>query len=295
MNGLPADYGPLFIHGSDPGFLGAIDSTGEGGWIEGWPRVIKGRGTPCQPEAFTPRQRRGTFSEGVNFFPRSLASGLPLKLNTPATSISVRKGTLMAEDAGGETLSSRGLVLAMALEQSAELIRTLPASRERDGALALLEQFTSLPCLTVIASYPSGVRAPRWDVCYPEDSPAILLIGNESARSDRSGATCLVCQALPRWSREKFEEPKEQWSRELLGHAARRVGAWAESPERIHAHRWRFGRLDRSNELAGPLEIPLGDVGIWVAGDLFSPGGGIQASWLSGDTLGARLAAGAAP
>ena len=117
----------------------------------------------------------------------------------------------------------------------------------------------------------------------------VLLIGNESARGGGGKGLCLVCQARPRWSREMFDQPKEHWSYELLRHAARRLGPWVQNPQEIHAHRWRYGRLDFSNELASALSIRIGGRHIWLAGDLFSPGGGIQAAWSSGDSVGARL------
>jgi hypothetical protein len=149
--------------------------------------------------------------------------------------------------------------------------------------------FASSPCLAVAAGYPASVPAPAWDILYPEEEPAVLLMGHDSAKRPGARPPVLVCQGSARWSRARFDALKEEWTRELLGIVARRVGSWALQPDWVYAHRWRHSRLDRANELAAPLELRVEGSRIGVAGDLFAPGGGVQAAWLSGDGLGARL------
>ena len=95
--------------------------------MEGWPREIDGSGTPCQPRAFAPFQRRGAFREGANSFAQALSSGLQITLRTLVTSISPGEDSILVESADGEELRSRDLVLALALEQSLPFIRMLPA------------------------------------------------------------------------------------------------------------------------------------------------------------------------
>jgi renalase len=303
FEGQPADYGPLFLHGSDPGFLAAVAAAG-GERREGWPTRVIGRGMPCQPEAFAPSQARTALADGVNAFPRALAQGLSIRLNALAAAVGVEDGSVSVVLSGGEKLASRHLVLAMALEQTAAFVRMLGQAEGAPGALALLSMFTSIPCLALIAGYEAAVPATDWDVCYPEDEPALLLIGNESSK--RTAATrvpggtrarrpaaapsrVLVFQASASWSAKRIERPKEEWSAELLGIVSRRLGPWAAAPRWTHPHRWRYGRLDRANELAGPLELHIGASRVGIAGDLFAPGGGLQAAWLSGDRLGTRL------
>ena len=226
---------------------------------------------------------------GINAFPRALAAGLPLKLNTQIVSIARTRGGMSVSSATGERLEGRNLVLAMALEQTMPFVAALEDAEGRDGILALLRLFISLPCLTVIAGYPRGAPVPDFDIQYPEEDHALMLLCNESSKRPGSPQVVMTYQAAPRWSRERMEMPKDQWARELVAAAARRLGSWADSPEWTHAHRWRYSRLDRANELAGPLEMRVGDSRVGIAGDLFSPGGGIQAAWLSGGKLAERL------
>jgi hypothetical protein len=258
--------------------------------LEGWPHRIVGSGTPCQPQAFAPREKRLAFAEGLNVFPQALASGLAVRLRTQVSQISAADGCISVEGADGERFQARDVVLAMALEQSVAFLRMLEPGTGRDGALALLDMFASLPCLTAIAGYPRGVQAPDWDVCYPEDDDALMLIGNESAKRSAGRFVILVYQAAPRWSRAWLEKPQEEWARELLARAAGHFGSWAGSPEWTHLHRWRYARLERVNELAAPLVFRVDRSRIGLAGDLFAPGGGMQAAWISGDRLAERLA-----
>ena len=283
FDGQPFDYGPLFIHGDDPNFLASVRETPGVHMLEGWPHRIEGKGTPCQPDAFAPSETRLAFAEGLNAFPHHLAPGLSVKANTQVVSAAVAGEQVRVESAIGEIFAARDVVLAAALEQSIPFLRD-------DRTRALLDMFASVPCLTVIAQYAHGTVEPDWDVCYPEDDDALLLIGNDSAKRPHGDHVTLVCQAAARWSRARFEAPRDEWSVELLARAARRVGAWVASPERVHLHRWRYARLDKANELAGPVIVRSGKCRVGLAGDLFAPGGGMQAAWLSGDRLGAQLA-----
>ena len=285
----PADYGPLFVHGSDPGFLAAVDAV-PGERRVGWPLRVSGRGMPCQPDAFSPSHRRLAFADGVTAFPRALAEGLSIRLRATAVSVGIENDGVVVALSSGERLTARHLVLAMALEQTAPFVRMLGQAEGARSALGVLSMFSSIPCLALIAGYDMSVPAPDWDVCYPEDEPALLLMSNESAKRTAARSRILVFQGSPSWSARRLERPKEEWSKELLGIVSRRLGPWSATPQWTHPHRWRYGRLDRANELAGPLELRVGASRIGIAGDLFSPGGGLQAAWLSGERVATRLA-----
>jgi predicted NAD/FAD-dependent oxidoreductase len=287
FEGQPADYGPAFIHGHEPGFLSAVDAV-DAERVAGWPARVSGHGKPCQPVAFAPYETRLAFVEGVNAFPRSLAKGLEIRLAAQASAIEVNGDTCIVALRNGERLAARELVLALALEQTIPFLRMFPAA---DGAAALgmLSLFTSLPCLALVAGYDAGTTLPDWEILYPEEEPALLLVSNESSKRPAGGGRVMLLQAAPRWSRQNLERPAAEWSAELLGIAARRLGAWAAAPRWTHPHRWRYGRLDLANELTGPLIVRAGARRIGIAGDLLSPGGGLQAAWMSGDRLAQRL------
>ncbi len=289
VGGHPLDMGPAFLHGSDPDFLAALEAV-PGPRVAGWPARISGTGRPCQPDAFSPGERRMAFAEGVAAFPRHLAAGLEVRLETEVAALEATPGGVRLALAGGGTpLAAPAAVLALASEQAVGLLAGMPgAPPEVNAARAVLQMARSLPCLALLAVYPPGVPAPEWDVAYPERSPVLLMAANEAAK--RGGPLALTLQASPAWSRERLRT--STWPEALLDEAAALLGPWAAQPEATHAHRWSYGRLERSAELAGPMLLPLPGGGrLGLCGDRFAPGGGVQAAFLSGQRLARRLLA----
>lgn len=290
FDGQPVDFGVLFFHGHEPGFLEAIDTVEAVEPLVGWPMRVHDSGTPCQPDAFAPYEKRVAFAEGVRAFPEHLARGLDVTLGLRVAALQSDGAELCARTEAGELLRARDLVLALPLEQSLALLAPLPDSEVKRSVESLLGMFSSQPCLTLIAGYPLDAAALPWDVSYPSGDSALLLISNETSKRGAPRHHTLVYQARPRWSRDHLDEEPATWTRALLDEAAVRLGPWAAAPTFTHPHRWRFGRIDQSTELASPLLLRL-DQGarLGLAGDIFAAGGGVQASYSSGRRLAARL------
>ena len=289
FEGQPADLGPMFFHGQDPAFLAALDEVAGVTVLDGWPARVRGEGQPCQPGALAPHIRRFAFAEGLNAFAKHLAAGLDLRQQTTVARIRPVEAGFEVRCADGAVFRCRDLVLALALEETRILLDTLPALAPLDGVRALLGLFFSVPSLTVIAGYPPGTELP-WDLLYPEHSDVLQLIAQDSAKRRDPRFLTLVCQARPRWSRARVDQPMVDWSPELVEAAGAVLGPWALRPLWTYPHRWRYARVDRSCELAAPVRVTL-DQGqtLGLAGDLFAPGGGVQAAWLSGARLAEAL------
>ncbi len=290
FEGQPVDFGPLFFHGRDASFLAAVESaSGTDGAVQ-WPLRVEGKGAPCQPDAFAAGERQWVLAQGLSAFPAHLAQGLDVRLSTVVNRLAVVGETLEAHTVSGGCFSAPRVVLALALEQTRTLFATLPATPETTGTRALLGMFASVPSLSLIAGY--GLDSPPldWDVLYPEDSDCLQLISHDSTKRAQPATRVLVFQARSRWSRARLEVPPEQWATELLAEGVRKLGRWVEQPRFTHPHRWRYARLERGNELAQPIQVKLGGgLRVGLAGDLFSPGGGVEAAWLSGRRLAERL------
>ena len=220
----------------------------------------------------------------------AFAQGLTVKLSTQVLRLSVGAQTIGVHTDAGEVLEARDVVVALALEQSRKLLSTMPQSEEVAGAGGLLGLFTSVPSLTLIAGYGLETPTPAWDVQYPEDNQCLQLIAHDSAKRPAPRARVLVFQARPRWSRQRLEAPAETWAAELLAEAAGLAGAWVEKPDFTSAHRWSYARVERGSELAQPITLRLSSgQRVGLAGDLFAPGGGVQAAWSAGRSLAQRL------
>ncbi len=289
FDGQPVDFGALFFHGRHPAFLALLDEVEGATPLQDWPRVVVGRGTPCQPEAFDPTERRLAFAEGATALAKHLARDLDVTLQSPVARLEAVDGGWRVPLAGGHVRTARDVVLACPVEQTRALLDGLPGAPEVDGMRSLLGMFASLPCLTLIAGYPLDGPAPDWELCYPEDSPSLMLLADETTKRPDAAARTLVLQALPRWSRRHLEESPEAWGAALLADAAAIAGGWVREPAWTHPHCWRYGRLDRGTELAQPVRFPVPGGGrLGLCGDLFAAGGGVQAAFLSGTRLARR-------
>jgi predicted NAD/FAD-dependent oxidoreductase len=145
----------------------------------------------------------------------------------------------------------------------------------------------------VLAGYPLDVNEPRFDLWYPEDSTTIQVLSHDSAKRIAPRFRVLVIQAHARWSREHLALDPEAWTDALLSETRRLVGDWAGNPVWCQAHLWRHARVEADGILAAPVAIPLArGARLAVAGEVFHPGGGAQAAYLSGRALAERLAAG---
>lgn len=286
----PVDFGVSFLHGRDPGFVAALDAV-PGARLDGWPSVVQGFGPPCQPDAFAPGERRVAFREGVIAFPKHLAEGLDVRLRARVISFAIEGGAIQLDlDEGGPMLA-RDVVFALAAEQVQALLTASAAEAPVLGtARALLGMVKSRPCLAVLAGYPLDVPAPPFHIHHPEASRVLQVVAHDSSKRDRPAFRALVLQAHPRWSREHLND--EDWHRVLLEEAGRVVAPWAAEPRFFQAHRWRYARTDLGAELAEPLFFRLpGGARLGFAGELFAPGGGVEAAWLSGRRLARRILA----
>jgi predicted NAD/FAD-dependent oxidoreductase len=292
---LPVDFGPVFVHGDDPEFVAWVESFGDD-LVPGWPRVVEGGGTPCQPQAFDPLQRRYALKSGLRTLAESLAQGVEVVHGALVVGLRWDDAGFLVGSADGREFLGRNLVLTLALEQTRGLLAGLgsgPGAETIRSADALLGQFASLPCLTVLAWYPPGTPTPAWDLLYPERSPSILLVSNEGPKRglDPSQGVLLLVQARPGWSHSRLEGDRGAGATELLAATGALVGPWAGSPGAQVAHRWRYARLAPSDHLVRPLVLdrPGSTAKVGLAGDLFDVGGGLQGAWRSGRNLGARL------
>lgn len=288
------DFGAVFLHGADPEFVRAVEAVEGGTLLPGWPVVRTGAGAPCQPDAFKATEYRAAFAEGMSVFPKGLARGLDVRLDTRVTALAAGPRSVRIEIADGGALEARDVVLALPAEDVLALAATLQdRSDELLAACRLLEMITTFPSCTVLAGYSIETREPDWHIKYPQDSTVLQLISHDSSKRKAPRFRALVYQAHPGWSRAHLSSPARQWAELLLQEAGRIVGSWAATPCWMQTHLWRHARVDRGNELAAPILVELGEgARLGMAGEVFAPGGGVEAAWLAGRNLGRRMAGG---
>ncbi|ANM28996.1 hypothetical protein ABI59_04370 [Acidobacteria bacterium Mor1] len=288
VDGQSVDHGPAFLHGSAPGFVSALRET-PGRRLEPWPAKVHGSGRPCQPSAFAPGQVRLAFGDGVNAFAKHLARDLDVERECRVDALAFDGDRFRVVTADGERRPST-LILSLPLEQTRGLLDTLGEdSPEIRGVRQLLSMVSTVPSLTILSGYAADQAAPDWDVCYPEDSPVLQMIAHDSAKRATPRSHVLVAQAHPRWSRRELENDPDGWKQAMLVELERVTGLPESSRLWCQAHRWRYARLDAGSELAQPLMVQVAGARLGLCGELFSPGNGVEAAWLSGTRLAERI------
>ena len=288
VEGVPMDFGATFLHGRTPEFLEALAGVPARA-LAGWPFVVAGQGQPCQLAAFTPGEQRVAFAEGVNAFPRHLATGLDVRLEQRVTRLEFAGSRVLLETEAGEEHQAPVVVLALAAEQSRALLQTMATpGPEVRGAVALLGLAHSQATLAVLALYADDAPEVSWQLCLPRESRVLHLISNESSKRPTPARRAVLFQARPAWSREHLDDA--QWPENLLEEGGRVVGPWAARPLAHSPHRWTWARNNRDWELTGPLLLPSPDGALLgVCGDRFAPGVGVEAAFTSGRALAARI------
>lgn len=291
IDGQPVDHGVAFLHGSSPDFLAELASVTTATPLRGWPLRIEGAGSPCQPRALAPGETRLAWAEGLTAFPKHLASGVETRLRCRVVRLARRAGGFVVEDDAGASWQPSTLVLTAPVEQTRELLEGLiPEDGQLATARELLRIVGTVPCLTLLAGYPGDGAAPAWDIHYPSGSPVLQLVSHDSSKRPTPRDVVLVLQAHPAWSREHFDQPAEHWASSMLTEAARLIGGWVSSPVWTETHRWHHARADSVSALTAPLLLRFDDgARLGLAGELFGPGGGVEAAWTAGRRLGRRL------
>jgi renalase len=292
IDGQPVDHGLVFLHGQSPDFLAALREV-PGPWREGWPTVVQGSGTPCQPVAFVPGSYRLAHARGMSVVTKHWASGLDVVLETRAAGLALREegvAVLATQQDAAVTFIGRDVVLAMAAPQVLALLATQQLPAKVETVRALLSMMPSVPCATVIALYPADAPRPAWDVWYPETSSALLLLCHDSAKREQAAQLALVLQARPAWSNACLGHCPDSWAPRLLEEAATLLGPWVTRPTTWQGHMWRHARASTACELAAPLLVGLGQGRrLGIVGELFMPDGGVQAAWQSGREVAKHL------
>jgi predicted NAD/FAD-dependent oxidoreductase len=293
-DGQPIDHGTPFLHGNDLEFVAALTVAAGPSAVAGWPRMVAAEGAVATPSGLGRGETRLAFEGGIVEFPKALSRGIDVRLSARVASFSSDGRDILVFTDSGETIGAHDLVLAMPPQESLPLMEASSTSSRRFPHWAsitrLLSMLASVPCITVLASYPATVPDPPFDLLLPPDSPVLQAISHDSAKRMEPRFRALVYQARPCWSRLHLDAEEGALAGEILHEAVRYVGPWAVSPLWFQSHRWHHARADGGSELSGPIVLKAERAArIGFAGDAFAPGGGVQAAWISGRALARRL------
>lgn len=290
--GQPADFGVPMLHATTREFGNELRELPAAGEVPGWPDRLREPRLACQPDAFRPGSLRLARRDGVSEFPKHLARGLDVRLNTRVVRLEPAGDRTRAVAEDGTAHEARFVVVAAHLPRTLELVE--PLAREWPGAAPKLEQLRRVEgvrCLTVIAGYPPGTPDPGFDLWYPLETVMIHALSHDSTKREHPAHRVLVIQSRDRWARLVEELAPDQWRDELLWETAELLGPWARLPEFSHVHRWSWARLRRGDGVGDvmTLESPEG-AAVSLCGEAFAPHPGVEAAFISGVAIGEQIA-----
>lgn len=262
--GWAFDHGAPWFAAHDPAFREALADWAWQGLVARWPE---------------PQGDLWVGVPGMNALVAHLAGRHRVEFGMAITAL-VRAGEAWWLHAGTRPIGPfDAVVLAIPAEQAALLAGLHDFAMGRAAA-----QVTSLPCWTGLFAFAEPIAAP--DVI--EHAGAIRLALRDGAKPGRGGAETWVVHASLAWSKSALEEAKEAIAPRLLAALAQAVGQALPDPVVAAAHRWRFAMPRAGHEgVAGRAiwnsALHLGACGDWLAGS------GVEAAWLSGRALAARI------
>ncbi len=267
------DHGAQYFTARGEEFRAQVEELAAAGVLAPWEATLVSlRGDGSEVRAVATDETRWVGVPTMSALAGALASTLDVRSSTRITALERTGERWELRDEDG---TSRGefeeVVLTPPPPQTAAL---LP-----DGSLLrrAVEELLPSPCLAVLLGLERRLEVP-FDGSFVEDSP-LAWIARNTSKPGRPDGESWVLHADPDWSEERFFEPPETWTEELvsaLEHLAR-----TELPPRAHQQgfRWRFAR-------SAPERVPRGflrdaNLGLTVCGDGCA-GLRVEGAWTSG-------------
>lgn len=260
LHGRRVDMGAAYFTAKDPGFSAIADEWVSRGLARPWTDTFdvvsaNGHGVTAGPIRFAA-------PGGLRSLVRDLLPEDVVRLESTVDSL--------------DDLSHDAVALAMPDSQAARL------------APDACEWVDYEPVIAVAAGWP--VRT--WSfaaAAFVNDDPDVSFVADDGARRG-DGAAVLVAHTTAARALMHLDRPDDAVTPVLS--ALRRVTGIAEGPAWTHAHRWTFAKPAGTH---GDAEFGLVTSGrpLGICGDAWCPSGAprVESAWLSGQRLGAALAA----
>ena len=214
---------------------------------------------------------------------RLLAEGLDLSL--AATVCALRRDAadwrLVTREAGELPERFAAVVLAVPAPQAEPLLQPVATALAELAAAARMRGSWAL-----MLRYAAPVDLP-FDAAFVNHGP-LRWVARDRSKPGREGAETWLLHATGDWSEAHLEDSPEAVADALLAAFAALGGP---APMAWSAHRWRYADTAsaRADGCAWDAAARLGVCGDWLNG------GKVEGAWLSGRSLGRRLAAALAP
>jgi hypothetical protein len=248
------DHGAQYLKTHDAGFAAAMAQLGT--TCDAWEAAGVGNALVGVP--------------GMSSIPRAMAAGLDVLSGIEIETVRRQAGQWELIT-GTTAFIADQLVISVPAPQAANLLGPNHALH------AQLLQVRMLPCLTLLAAFPSDAPQP-FTASLADDQP-LAWIAKDNSKPGRSDAiTTWVAQASAAWSEQHLESPPEVAAGQMLDMLCERIGAKREAVIYSAVHRWRYAQA------CEPIGLPFlasDDGSLHVGGD-WCLGTRVADAWRSG-------------
>ena len=170
------------------------------------------------------------------------------------------------------------LVLAVPAPQAAPLLRDVAPLQAALAGAAAMES-----CWAMMLQYPAPL-ALGFEAAFVNGG-ALRWVARDSGKPGRSGRESWVLHASAEWSEAHVDDDAASVAADLLSAFAALGGP---APQSWSTHRWRYAR---AAQVRNEVCVWVDGQGLGLCGDWLN-GGTVEAAWLSGRALAARIVAG---
>jgi predicted NAD/FAD-dependent oxidoreductase len=270
------DHGAQFFTARSERFQALVSSAVDADVAALWSRSFARAGEEQSTSDGYPRYRG---NPSMNAFPKWLAQGQQVRLETTAISLGLESNCWRATTSSNEIFEATSVFLSAPIAQSLNLLdrgdTALPPGENR-----ILRDFRYHPCfaLMLLLEGPSAVPHPGGLYPYGQDvSEPISWIADNSQKGVSPGFTTLTVHAGSRWSAERLEADPESVKQELIALANPWLGKGRVLESQLH--RWRYSKPVKP--FSAPFLRSSLTPSLYFIGDAFE-GAKIEGAALSG-------------
>ncbi len=226
------DDGAQFFTVKDPRFEPLVREWLEAGVLTDWFHSQLIRGGAANPDGYP----RYCGVEGMRSVIQHQAEGIEVRTKARAVAFSSVEGGYEVALAGGDTLSGDALVITAPVTSALELVQKSGFElRKQDGQI--LDRLHYTPSITVLATLEEPSALTEWGGLRIEGEYIDWIADNY--RKGISPEPAVTIQAMPEFSRERWDLPEKELSEILLENAAAVLRA---RPVDAKVRRWLLGK-----------------------------------------------------
>jgi renalase len=268
------DHGAQFMTVRDEIVRRRLDAWRDAGVLAPWDGREEVFGDATDEPLLRRKEQRWVGTPGMSDFVAHLLGDIPCHFSTKATRLQSVDGLIELHIENQDVMRFDRVVLAVPAPQAVPLLQDWPRLASQAKSISYY------PCWAVMAEFSKPFPG-DWISAVARNAP-VRWIGRNQTKPGRPSAEAWVIHATPEWTRSHLEETREAVAETLMD-CAQKITKWAQPPNSLRAHRWRYALVEQ------PLGTPyLYDAGMGLCGDGLL-GGRIERALLSGVAMAERV------